>query len=42
MNARTLSPLDRLLAGCERALEAVAGSPQAAAPHPPPASRKRN
>jgi ubiquinone biosynthesis monooxygenase Coq7 len=24
-----LSPLDRLLAGCERALEAIAGSPQA-------------
>jgi 3-demethoxyubiquinol 3-hydroxylase len=29
MNVRTLSPLDRLLAGCERALEAIAGSPQA-------------
>jgi 3-demethoxyubiquinol 3-hydroxylase len=29
MTIRTLSPLDRLLAGCERALEAVAGSPQA-------------
>lgn len=29
MNIRTLSPLDRLLAGCERALEAIAGSPQA-------------
>jgi ubiquinone biosynthesis monooxygenase Coq7 len=28
MNARTLTPLDRLLAGCERALEAIAGSPQ--------------
>jgi Ubiquinone biosynthesis protein COQ7 len=29
MNVRTLSPLDRLLADCERALEAIAGSPQA-------------
>ncbi|MFC5581675.1 2-polyprenyl-3-methyl-6-methoxy-1,4-benzoquinone monooxygenase [Rhodanobacter terrae] len=29
MNIRTLSPLDRLLAGCERALEAIASSPQA-------------
>ncbi len=29
MNVRTLTPLDRLLAGCERALEAIAGSPQA-------------
>ncbi len=29
MNARTLSPLDRLLAGIERALETVAGSPEA-------------
>jgi ubiquinone biosynthesis monooxygenase Coq7 len=29
MNVRTLSPLDRLLAGCERALEAIAGSPHA-------------
>ncbi|HWU77419.1 MAG TPA: 2-polyprenyl-3-methyl-6-methoxy-1,4-benzoquinone monooxygenase [Rhodanobacter sp.] len=29
MNVRTLTPLDRLLAGCERALEAVAGSPMA-------------
>jgi ubiquinone biosynthesis monooxygenase Coq7 len=28
MNVRTLNPLDRLLAGCERALEAIAGSPQ--------------
>ena len=28
MTVRTLSPLDRLLAGCERALEAIAGSPQ--------------
>lgn len=30
MNARTLTPLDRLLAGIERALETVAGSPEAA------------
>ena len=29
MNVRTLNPLDRLLVGCERALEAIAGSPQA-------------
>lgn len=29
MNARTLTPLDRLLAGIERAMEAVAGSPEA-------------
>jgi ubiquinone biosynthesis monooxygenase Coq7 len=29
MNIRTLNPLDRLLIGCERALEAIAGSPQA-------------
>jgi len=29
MTVRTLSPLDRLLAGCERSLEAIAGSPQA-------------
>ena len=34
MNVRTLSPLDRLLAGCERALEAIAGSPQAQRPSP--------
>ena len=34
MNVRTLSPLDRLLAGCERALEAVAGTPMAARPSP--------
>ncbi|WP_243038708.1 2-polyprenyl-3-methyl-6-methoxy-1,4-benzoquinone monooxygenase [Dyella sedimenti] len=34
MNARTLSPLDRLLAGIERALETVAGSPEAARPSP--------
>ena len=29
MNVRTMTPLDRLLAGCERALEAVTGSPKA-------------
>jgi 3-demethoxyubiquinol 3-hydroxylase len=29
MNARTLTPLDRLLAGIERALETVAGAPEA-------------
>ena len=29
MNVRTLSSLDRLLAGCERALEAIAGAPPA-------------
>jgi ubiquinone biosynthesis monooxygenase Coq7 len=34
MNVRTLTPLDRLLAGCERALEAIAGSPQAQRPSP--------
>jgi 3-demethoxyubiquinol 3-hydroxylase len=34
MTVRTLSPLDRLLAGCERALEAIAGSPQAHRPSP--------
>jgi ubiquinone biosynthesis monooxygenase Coq7 len=34
MNARTLSPLDRLLAGIERALETVAGSPEAARASP--------
>jgi len=34
MNVRTLSPFDRLLAGCERALEAIAGSPQAHRPSP--------
>ncbi len=34
MNARTLTPLDRLLAGCERALEAIAGSPPAQRPSP--------
>jgi ubiquinone biosynthesis monooxygenase Coq7 len=34
MNARTLSPFDRLLAGIERALETVAGAPEAARPSP--------
>ena len=34
MNVRTLSPLDRLLAGIERALETVAGAPEAARPSP--------
>ncbi len=34
MNARTLSTLDRLLAGVERALETVAGAPEAARPSP--------
>jgi len=34
MHVRTLSPLDHLLAGCERALEAVAGSPLAMRPSP--------
>ncbi|TAL90289.1 MAG: 2-polyprenyl-3-methyl-6-methoxy-1,4-benzoquinone monooxygenase [Rhodanobacter sp.] len=29
MSTRTLSPLDRLLCGCERALEAIAGAPPA-------------
>jgi ubiquinone biosynthesis monooxygenase Coq7 len=29
MNVRTLTPLDRLLARCERALEAIAGTPEA-------------
>jgi ubiquinone biosynthesis monooxygenase Coq7 len=29
MNVRTLTPLDRLLAGCERAIEAIAGAPTA-------------
>lgn len=29
MNVRTLNPFDRLLVGCERALEAIAGSPHA-------------
>jgi ubiquinone biosynthesis monooxygenase Coq7 len=34
MNVRTLSPLDRLLSGIERALETVAGAPEAARPSP--------
>lgn len=34
MTVRTLSPLDHLLAGCERALEAIAGSPQPQRPSP--------
>lgn len=34
MSVRTLSPFDRLLAGLERAMEAVAGSPEAARPSP--------
>ena len=34
MNARTLSSLDRLLAGIERALETMAGAPEAARPSP--------
>jgi ubiquinone biosynthesis monooxygenase Coq7 len=34
MNVRTLSPLDRLLAGIERALETVAGTPEASRPSP--------
>lgn len=34
MNARTLNPLDRLLAGFERALETVAGAPAANRPSP--------
>ena len=34
MNARTLSPLDRLLIGLERAFETVAGNPEAARPSP--------
>ncbi|OOG62028.1 demethoxyubiquinone hydroxylase family protein [Rhodanobacter sp. B04] len=34
MNVRTLTPLDRLLAGCERALEAIAGTPAARRPSP--------
>ena len=34
MSVRTLSPLDRLLAGLERAMEAVGGSPEAARPSP--------
>ena len=34
MNVRALTPLDRLLVGCERALEAIAGSPAAQRPSP--------
>ncbi|KQZ79755.1 2-octaprenyl-3-methyl-6-methoxy-1,4-benzoquinol hydroxylase [Rhodanobacter sp. Root561] len=34
MSVRTLSRLDRLLAGCERALEAVGGAPLAQRPSP--------
>jgi ubiquinone biosynthesis monooxygenase Coq7 len=34
MNVRTLTPLDRLLAGVERALETVAGTPEAHRPSP--------
>lgn len=34
MNVRTLSPLDRLLVGLERAFETVAGHPEAARPSP--------
>jgi len=34
MNVRSLSPLDRLLAGVERALETVTGTPEAARPSP--------
>lgn len=34
MNARVLSPLDRLLCGIERALETVAGQPPASRPSP--------
>ncbi|MGN2252938.1 2-polyprenyl-3-methyl-6-methoxy-1,4-benzoquinone monooxygenase [Frateuria sp. GZRe12] len=34
MNARTLSPFDRLLSGIERALETVAGAPEPARPSP--------
>lgn len=34
MNTRTFSPLDRILVGIERALEAVAGTPQAMRPSP--------
>ena len=34
MNARTLGPLDRLLAGIERALETVSGAPEANRPSP--------
>ncbi len=34
MNVRTLTPLDQLLARCERALEAIAGAPEAHRPSP--------
>lgn len=34
MTVRTLSPLDRLLTRCERALKAIAGTPQAQRPSP--------
>ena len=34
MNVRTLSPFDRLLDRCERALEAIAGMPMAGRPSP--------
>jgi ubiquinone biosynthesis monooxygenase Coq7 len=34
MNVRTLSPFDRLLDHCERALEAIAGMPMAERPSP--------
>ena len=34
MNVRTLTPLDQLLARCERALEAIAGSPEVQRPSP--------
>lgn len=34
MNVRTLTPLDRLLAGIERALETVSGAPEAHRPSP--------
>ena len=34
MTLRTLTPFDRLLAGVERALETVAGAPEAARPSP--------
>ncbi|WP_049622791.1 2-polyprenyl-3-methyl-6-methoxy-1,4-benzoquinone monooxygenase [Frateuria defendens] len=34
MNARTLTPLDHLLAGFERALETVSGAPEAVRPSP--------
>lgn len=34
MNARTFTSLDRFLAGCERAMEAIAGAPPARRPTP--------